>query len=450
MPAHRLILPQTTETPVSAHLGARFGYRVAYARSADSQAHNDKGQDYLTLRADDERLAFALCDGVSQSFMGDLAAQLVGEALVDWLWQALPDNAEASAIQAPLAEFLNQQAPIAAETVRTFALAPDLLPMIRDVLERKRELGTETTFIGGCVDVTAGRLTLAWMGDSRVRLWGAEGELTGKLLGEDKFLTAERWSSRRGLVGELHVAILPLRRLKRVLAYTDGLGAYDGQLNQHLSDADLNRLISASKALPTSDDVSVMEVWLGQRPAPFKPAPDPAPHATMVALPAVKLPPTIDSASALATTFVPTSPTPLRPVKRPPPARNLSWALLAIGLPVVLCALAVIAILAVGGADWLWMKLKSSTATPELTRTHTPAPTPPGPPTRTPTRPPTATATATVTNTQTPIDTATLTDTLTPTETITPTDTIAPTDTLTPTATLTLTLTLTVSPAPTQ
>ena len=73
---------QEQDTPVIAEQRRVYGYRYAYNRSADSQAHHDKGQDYLTFHENGKRLVFALCDGVSQSFYGDLAAYLLGDALV--------------------------------------------------------------------------------------------------------------------------------------------------------------------------------------------------------------------------------------------------------------------------------------------------------------------------------------------------------------------------------
>ena len=80
-------LDQHGETPLN-NLATPFGViRYLYSRSADSVAQETSGQDYLAFRYDEERVTFALCDGVGQSFMGELAARFLGERLVDWLWK---------------------------------------------------------------------------------------------------------------------------------------------------------------------------------------------------------------------------------------------------------------------------------------------------------------------------------------------------------------------------
>src|SRR6266508_1024083 len=76
---------QVWETPLQSKHDGPFEYWHAYSRSADSRASGDTGQDYLTFHVYDGRFVFALCDGVSQSFYGDLAARLLGDMLVNWL-----------------------------------------------------------------------------------------------------------------------------------------------------------------------------------------------------------------------------------------------------------------------------------------------------------------------------------------------------------------------------
>src|SRR5690349_24469105 len=84
----RTTLPQDRETPLKP-LEVSFGTALAlYNRSIDSIQANTIGQDYVVFRYGPTDLTFAVCDGVGQSFMGDLAARLLGDALVDWLWDA--------------------------------------------------------------------------------------------------------------------------------------------------------------------------------------------------------------------------------------------------------------------------------------------------------------------------------------------------------------------------
>ncbi len=261
MTAETVRIDQARETPVTARQRACFGYRYAYARSADSRASDDPGQDYLVLREDGVRLAFALCDGVGQSFYGDLAARLLGDALVDYLWEKHPANPEV--FREGLAAFLDGLVEMASAQVAAHPLPEDLPPMVRQVLEEKRALGSESTFIAGLLDTEAGLLHLAWMGDSRLRLWGAAGEFTARL--GDAFHTQERWSSRRGRVGELHTFSLPLAELRYLIAYSDGLARLDRGMTRHLRDNSIQAVIEDALLRPESDDVAFLEVWLGDR-----------------------------------------------------------------------------------------------------------------------------------------------------------------------------------------
>lgn len=259
------------ETPVNIIRRVRFGYRYAYARSADSRAGNDTGQDYLALREDGVRLAFALCDGVGQSFYGDLAARLLGDALVDRLWAE--SFAEERAFREAIAALLDGLVAEGSERVATHPIPEGLPPMFRQVLEEKRALGSEATFVAGLLDTAIGRLFLAWMGDSRLRLWGRDGELTARL--GDSFHTRERWSTRRGRVGELHTFSIPWQQLRSFVAYSDGLAALDGR--RPPSHFALQSLIDDAQDAATSDDISYLEVWNGPVPAdldkPLLPAP---------------------------------------------------------------------------------------------------------------------------------------------------------------------------------
>ena len=81
-----IILPQSTETNIARQKKGNFYYRYAYSRSSDTQKANDLGQDFLAFSSNKNRFAFALCDGVSQSFYGDLGARILGTKLLQSLW----------------------------------------------------------------------------------------------------------------------------------------------------------------------------------------------------------------------------------------------------------------------------------------------------------------------------------------------------------------------------
>jgi hypothetical protein len=250
-------IAQEHETLVTTLERPGYRCRYAYARSADSQAADDVGQDRLVLQVADRCLHFALCDGVSQSFMGDLAARLLADALIDWLEEARCSDGEA--LQASLNDRLTALVAEVQPHVNDFVLPEDLAPLIHDVLLQKQALGSESTFIAGVLDLDQRRLILAWMGDSRIRIWGREEERTDQL--GATFHTAERWSSHRGPVGTPHTISLSLAGITRLLLYSDGLAVLD-QHKAVLSNDNLAALITTTGEAPNSDDVSILEVCL--------------------------------------------------------------------------------------------------------------------------------------------------------------------------------------------
>ncbi len=265
-----LQIAQDRETPVQVDHSGAFSWRYAYARSADSREAGDRGQDYLALRCEAGTLAFALCDGVGQSFFGDLAARFLGEALVNWLWSDLPRGAQARDLRRTLDAFLYALIPEATALVGSQAIPERAPSLLKEVLEQKRVLGSEATFACGRIDLPGpeferGRVVLAWMGDSRLRAWAGAEEITADL--GDSFQTAQRWSSRAGPVGgQPSVSVTPVIReslpaLSRLLAYSDGLVELD-RLGHPPSGFALADMLARSGEAAASDDCSYLEVAL--------------------------------------------------------------------------------------------------------------------------------------------------------------------------------------------
>lgn len=260
-------LSQTEECAPRLIRGKHLSYRLAYARAAETQAADSVGQDYLATYESEGTFVFALCDGVSQSFYGELAAKYLGDALVDWL-RKLPDPIrDAEHFRERLHARLSSLTSVGTDEVQQLAVPPDLPSMLREVLEEKRSLGSETMFVCGRIDLPSvslpqGRVMLAWMGDARLRVWRGADEQ--QLPGE--FRTAQRWSTRRGpIAGKPHVYFAPLspagKAITQLMAYSDGLMALDAW-DSPPSNADLEDLISQAQASPASDDLSFLALQI--------------------------------------------------------------------------------------------------------------------------------------------------------------------------------------------
>jgi len=273
-------IPQEIDTPPTIELYPPIGLRYLYTRSSDSRQWDAAGQDFLIFRRYQNHFSFALCDGVSQSFMGDLAARSLGYALIQWLDQiTLSQPLESVANE--LTVFLTDLAHETHPSIQNFTLPSELPPMLIDALEAKREKGSESVFICGMLALPStlipyGCLLLAWMGDSRFRFWGANHERTSEL--GDSFHTEQRWSSKKGPVnGEPHIFMTPLendkheRTVLRCLTYSDGLASLD-DIEEPLSSLLLSHTIHQGLNSAQSDDMSYLEIWLDGIPPYLKPS----------------------------------------------------------------------------------------------------------------------------------------------------------------------------------
>ena len=260
--------PQYMETPAVYGEFGTFHYRYAYSRSIDSLKNNENGQDFLSILTDGSRFVFALCDGVSQSFYGDLAARLLGGQLIEFFKHVrISENPEK--IKVDLSSSLNRLTDTATQQVQDYTIPAGLAPMLVSVLEKKKQMGSESTFVAGVLDAKSGIACFAWMGDSRLRLWNDETEVT-HLLGES-FHTNERWSTRKGAVGDVHVITLPSSAFNHLITYSDGFSYLDKAFTQEVavhpwSHHIINQFMSDASRRPSSDDISFLEVWLGKKP----------------------------------------------------------------------------------------------------------------------------------------------------------------------------------------
>ncbi|MCW5873714.1 MAG: protein phosphatase 2C domain-containing protein [Anaerolineales bacterium] len=263
-----IAVSQDVETPTSWITSSSFKLRYAYARAADCQKNGAPGQDYLCFSHDADTVVFALCDGVSQSFYGDLAAMFLGNYLLGWLADAGKKAATAEDLQVYLASKFTGVVAESQKRVSEYILPENLAPIVAQVLEKKRAMGSESTFIGGRIDFKEGNLKLAWGGDSRLRLWGKGNEVTDTYLPKDSFRTMERWSTHKGVVGRFHTCVLPLRVIDRILAYSDGFSRLDAISHLMPQDSAIDMLMHEATQEPSSDDISFMEVVMNSVPKP--------------------------------------------------------------------------------------------------------------------------------------------------------------------------------------
>ncbi len=255
-------VPQTIETRVTFVPVPGAYVRYAYARSSDSMASQIEGQDYLCFQHNDQRLAFVICDGVGSSFCGNLAARILGDGLLDWLWSLdIAYLGGADALKEAAASFLQRLQKQAQHEVEEYEIPEQIPPLIRQALEQQRTYGSEAIFAAARIDhpgpmIPDGLLSLFWMGDTQVRVSGEDG---GRIDIGGAWENANRWSTTQGVRGEMSAWMHSLKGIGRVAAFTDGLTAHAGGLLDY-SDDRLDREIHAGALLPNSDDVAFVDV----------------------------------------------------------------------------------------------------------------------------------------------------------------------------------------------
>lgn len=271
--ADHVRLDQSTETPLTSRI-MPFGTALyLYNRSNDSVDAATVGQDYLTFRYDAENLAFAVCDGVGQSFMGDLAARILGDGLIDWLLGLDKRPTDANTFGEMVTQALNDMTETSAEQVASFELPAHLPPILKQALEMQRKYGSESMFVAGRIALgTAPWVALCWLGDSPVAAIDLNGELVD--LGPHGS-TAERWNATSGLKGEVHTWVSSAENVARVAGYTDGLGV---EVEDVPTDADLARLMDIWPENPPGDDATLFDVRLAPSPATTGQAQPPEPE----------------------------------------------------------------------------------------------------------------------------------------------------------------------------
>ncbi len=255
-------VPQSIETPVTFEQAPGVYVRYTYSRSSDSMANQIDGQDFLCFKHNDQRFTAVICDGVGSSFCGNLAARILGENLIEWLWSLdIMTVTGHAALMESAAAYLNKMQKLAQVEVAEYQIPGEITGLIRQALESQRAYGSEAVFAACRIDhpspsLPDGLVSILWMGDTHIEVLDNDGTLI-ELGGE--FANADRWSTARGVRGSTYTWMGSLHDVGRIVAYTDGLLAHADVLRGY-SDTTLDQAIRAGSKLPSSDDVAFIDM----------------------------------------------------------------------------------------------------------------------------------------------------------------------------------------------
>jgi hypothetical protein len=257
------------EIPITTISSREFAIRYLYSRSSESQNANVVGQDTLKFRYSDNKIVFALCDGVGQSFNGQLASQFIGNRLVNWLWD-FPETEflERKVFSTKIQEYLNRLTKDATNIVEEYSIPDNSPKVVKNVLEEMRFLGSETTFVCGCIILPNsyfpnGGIAISWLGDTEFRLWNKNGELINLSI---EFISGEHWSTSEGLRKKIpHIWIDDLANIERLAVFSDGLLPIKDIIEQIEDEKIINYNVQAIAKSGESDDLCFLEIKIEHR-----------------------------------------------------------------------------------------------------------------------------------------------------------------------------------------
>jgi hypothetical protein len=262
--------PRKEEIPLASLL-------IASSRSHEAIESKLQNEDYVAFRYDERRLALVMCDGVGQSFFGEIAARFLGERLVEWLWELPSDAAQDGKTQAErLFNDLHAWTEAATELVNRHPLPKKSKnSLLHTALERKREAGSAAVFACARIDLSEGGTSCLafWLGNTQLRFWDGKGKELSLI---SDYAHNAQWSTAKGPLNSdvAHYLAMPSlaeKAVKRLMLHTDGVHQFADKLGG-LTKPRLEKILRELADDPASDDVSLLDVTLKLKKATAKDA----------------------------------------------------------------------------------------------------------------------------------------------------------------------------------
>lgn len=233
-----------------------------FDRSYDSFEHDVDGQDYFVFQDGEDYFRFVVCDGVGQSYCGQIAARLLGERIFTWLESFIEDLSSDVDLSGQLTSYINDFCEEAQNIVLQDPL-PDTLPdLLLRALHKQKEYGSEAVFVAGRINFYKNappQLNIFWLGDTQIHLFDKDGN---EIDFPGKWINSERWSTKHGVRGTKVVNYWSgnPRNIKRIVVHSDGIKPEVLERLFILVDNvhEMRLVVDNLRSLPTSDDVSLI------------------------------------------------------------------------------------------------------------------------------------------------------------------------------------------------
>lgn len=254
---------QAIEIPLSQYTRNGIHIRYTCQRKRESVQNSRRSEDYLAFDAEPSHVSFALCDGVSSSFFGNLASQILAEYLVTWLSSEVKPDKTVDVLVQQLNTDLNNNTNFAQSLVEAKKTPWDDHDIYRKAIQEKRKRGTESNFVCGYMQSASpsypkGRVLLFWLGDAKLRVYQDYRNVSNDFQIKSG-VDGEYWSSARGVLGPIYHCEADLNQIDTVIAHSDGLDPNAVRLRPQISDAQLQQYIESAQDYK-DDDVSYIEI----------------------------------------------------------------------------------------------------------------------------------------------------------------------------------------------
>jgi len=149
------------------------------------------------------------------------------------------------------------------QLIKDVPLPPDLPHLTRIALDDSRKYGSETTFACGSLELpnpfikSEGKIICAWMGNTFIDLLSDEDSVTIK----GNFCDVDRWSSKVGIKGKLHIWSHSFPGIRQIIIFSDGFKEDNKKVVQCNND-ELLGLAFRHLNRADSDDIAYLKLKL--------------------------------------------------------------------------------------------------------------------------------------------------------------------------------------------
>lgn len=263
-----------------------FLLRYASYRKGEDAKLGLQSEDYIVSELTPERAIFGLCDGVGSSYYGNIGSQFLGETLFNWLGNlSAPNNSDFTEdknihkwlddLTVNLKSELDSKIDFANRVIqnRSRINQNELIQLAEKT--QLEDFGTQSNFVGGIIwppkphGFQNGLIFLFWLGNARLRIFKKSDENRVEELthltkwGQDPAQIKEVWSSKEGVVGNLHSYLTDFSRITSIIAYSDGMEGVEEEIKPDNGGGVLETLIRKAQSIK-DDDVSYLEISLSE------------------------------------------------------------------------------------------------------------------------------------------------------------------------------------------